>query len=83
MIAFLLGAITSLLSGFIGMYVATTANARVTYAAARYSEVDVSYKKAFCVAFDGGCVMGFCLVSLALFVLLMIIYVYTGNVLFK
>jgi len=79
MIAFLLGAITSLLSGFIGMYVATTANARVTYTAARFSDINISYKKAFCVAFNGGCVMGFCLVSLALFVLLGIIYAYTGN----
>ncbi len=74
-----MGAITSLLSGFIGMYVATTANSRVTFTAARYSDLDTSYKKAFCVAFEGGCVMGFCLVSLALFVLLTIIYFYSGK----
>ena len=64
------------------MYVATTANARVTFTAARYSDVDLSYKKAFCVAFDGGCVMGFCLVSLALFVLMAIIYFYTSKITF-
>lgn len=74
--AFLLGAITSLVCGFIGMCVATTANSRVTYTAARYSDIDTSYKKAFSVAFNGGCVMGFCLVSLALFFLLVIIHFY-------
>lgn len=74
-----MGAITSLLSGFIGMYVATTANSRVTFYAARHSDPDTAYKKAFCVAYEGGCVMGFCLVSLALFVLLAIIYFYKSN----
>ena len=75
-----MGAITSLLSGFIGMYVATTANSRVTFYAARYSDPDTAYKKAFCIAYEGGCVMGFCLVSLALFVLLSIIYFYKGKI---
>jgi Na+/H+-translocating membrane pyrophosphatase len=74
-----LGAFTSLLSGFIGMYVATTANSRVTFYAARHSDPDTAYKKAFCVAYEGGCVMGFCLVSLALFVLLSIIYFYKSK----
>ena len=61
------------------MYVATTANSRVTFYAARYSDPDTAYKKAFCIAFEGGCVMGFCLVSLALFVLTAIIYFYKGK----
>ena len=78
-IAFILGAITSLVSGYIGMSVATTANARVTFSAARYRDSDVCYKKAFEVAYRGGMVMGFCLVSLALFVLLAIIFVYQSN----
>ena len=60
------------------MYVAT-ANSLVTFYAARYSDPDTAYKKAFCIAFEGGCVMGFCLVSLALFVLTAIIYFYKGK----
>jgi K(+)-stimulated pyrophosphate-energized sodium pump len=79
MIAFILGAITSLLSGYIGMAVATSANARVTFNAAKYNDDDMCYRKAFNVAYRGGMVMGFCLVSLALFVLLMIIIVYQSK----
>lgn len=76
MISFLLGAGTSLLSGYIGMSIATAANARVTFSAAKYSDDETCYRKAFNVAYRGGMVMGFCLVSLALFVLLALIYVY-------
>lgn len=79
MIAFLLGAITSLVCGYIGMSVATNANGRVTFSAARYKDDEVCYRKAFDVAYRGGMVMGFCLVSLALFVLLAIIIVYQSN----
>lgn len=79
MIAFLLGAITSLVSGYIGMSVATNANCRVTFSAAKYKDDEVCYRKAFNVAYRGGIVMGFCLVSLALFVLLAIIFVYQSN----
>lgn len=60
------------------MYVAVTANSRVCFYAARYSEPDTAYKKAFSIAFEGGCVMGFCLVSLSLFVLMLICYFYKG-----
>jgi Na+/H+-translocating membrane pyrophosphatase len=79
MIAFLLGAITSLVCGYIGMSVATNANAKVTFSAARYKDDEVCYRKAFEVAYRGGMVMGFCLVSLALFILLAIIIVYQSN----
>ena len=72
-IAFILGAITSTVSGFIGMYVATRANVRVTYKACSGAD---ALREAFNMAFRGGCVMGFCLVSLALAVLTLIIYVY-------
>jgi H(+)-translocating pyrophosphatase len=75
-ISFILGAITSLASGYIGMYVATRANVRVTYMAATYKEEAPALKHAFNTAFKGGLVMGFCLVSLALLVLTGIIYVY-------
>lgn len=78
-IAFVLGASTSLISGYIGMSVATTANARVTLSAAKYRNDNTCYRKAFNVAYRGGMVMGFCLVSLALFVLLGIIFVYQSK----
>ena len=75
-VAFFLGALTSLISGFIGMTVATQANVRVTFEAATYVEESQALKNAFNTAFRGGCVMGFCLVSLALSVLLGIIWFY-------
>jgi len=75
-IAFLIGAITSIFSGFIGMYVATRANVRVTYMAYKSKGDAEKFKQAFNVAFKGGCVMGFCLVSLALLILTIVIIVY-------
>ena len=76
-ITFVLGAITSILSGFIGMYVATRSNVRVTYTAAyHFPNKEEALKSAFNVAFRGGCVMGFCLVSLALAILTIIIFCY-------
>lgn len=74
--AFLLGAITSIVSGYIGMYVATRANVRVTFKAASISNEGQALKEAFNVAFRGGCVMGFCLVSLALAILTFLIIGY-------
>lgn len=84
--AFLLGAITSLISGYIGMYIATRANVRTTYQAYKYygkqGDADFknpeseSLKHAFVTAFRGGCVMGFILVSLALAILTFLIMVY-------
>lgn len=80
--AFLLGAITSLVSGYIGMYIATRANVRTTYQAHKYyNKGDVNADKnslihAFDCAFRGGCVMGFSLVSLALAILCILIIVY-------
>lgn len=75
--AFFIGAFTSIVSGFIGMYVATRANVRVTYQADKYKNNEgESLKRAFDVAFKGGCVMGFCLVSLALAILAILIIVF-------
>jgi inorganic pyrophosphatase len=77
--AFLVGSITSILSGFIGMTIATQSNVRVTYSAAfHYPNKELSLKSAFDVAFRGGAVMGFCLVSLALSILAFIIMAYKG-----
>jgi K(+)-stimulated pyrophosphate-energized sodium pump len=58
--AFIFGAVSSGLAGYIGMRVATNANVRTT-AAARTSLPD-----ALNVAFSGGSVMGMCVVGLAL-----------------
>ena len=71
-IAFLIGAMTSILCGFIGMRIAVIANYRTTFKAAE------SLEAAFKVAYRAGCVMGFGMVSLSLFVLalLMLIYLY-------
>ena len=74
--AFILGALTSLISGYIGMYIATRANVRVTYMAASSRKDEIALKNAFDVAFRGGAVMGFILVSLALSILLTIILIY-------
>jgi Na+/H+-translocating membrane pyrophosphatase len=66
------------------MYVATRANVRVTYLAATVKddparkEEKLNLLQAFNTAFRGGCTMGFCLVSLALAVLTVLIMVYIG-----
>lgn len=59
-VAFLIGAVVSVICGIIGMVVATRANYRVTYCA--YG----SLASAFRTAYKAGCVMGFALVSLGL-----------------
>jgi inorganic pyrophosphatase len=77
--AFVLGALTSVGSGYIGMWIATRANGRVAFQAYRYGKKNDDNKKfseSFNVAFKGGCVMGFCLVSLALFNLTLLIMLY-------
>jgi H+-translocating diphosphatase len=76
--AFILGALTSLVSGYIGMYIATRANVRVAFMAAVGKSNEESLKNAFNVAFKGGCVMGFCLVSLALSILALIIMIFSA-----
>jgi H(+)-translocating pyrophosphatase len=73
-IAFLFGAIISILSGYIGMKVATAGNARTTVSA-RNNIAD-----AFIVAMNSGAVMGFALVGLATLGLI-IIYLVMGALL--
>ncbi len=68
--AFIIGASCSALAGYIGMKVATGANARTTTAASKTGLTD-----ALKVAFAGGSVMGMCVVGLALlgiFIVLMV-----------
>lgn len=62
-IAFLLGSLTSVLSGFLGMKIATFANARTTLEARK------GVGKAFITAFRSGAVMGFLLAANGLLVL--------------
>jgi len=69
-IAFLIGALISIICGSVGMIIATQANFRTTYCARN------SLAPAFRVAYRAGCAMGFALVSLGLLVLLVMIIVY-------
>jgi K(+)-stimulated pyrophosphate-energized sodium pump len=57
-LSFIIGAFLSVLSGFIGMYVATKANVRTTQAATK------SLAKALRIAFGSGAVMGLSVVGL-------------------
>jgi len=70
---FIIGATTSVTGGFIGMMIATYSNARTTIKA-----ID-SLARAFRVAYSGGSVMGFTIVSLAV-TLLFIMYHITLNI---
>jgi Na+/H+-translocating membrane pyrophosphatase len=71
-IAFMIGAVVSIMCGAIGMIIATQANFRTTYCARN------SLAPAFRVAYRAGCAMGFALVSLGLLVLVLMIMVYKG-----
>jgi len=69
-IAFIVGALTSIACGYIGMRIATIANGRCTIKA-----ID-GIGPAFVVAYKAGCVMGFALVGLGLIVLFIIIMIF-------
>jgi len=69
-VAFLIGAVTSTICGFLGMRIAVSANARTTIAA------KVGIRPAFNTAYTAGMVMGFGLSSIALAVLLAVIYAF-------
>jgi inorganic pyrophosphatase len=69
-VPFLFGAVTSIVSGYIGMSIAVKANVRTC------KEASFSLHRGFVVAFRGGMVLGFCLVGLALLVLILIIMAY-------
>ncbi|EFJ37994.1 hypothetical protein SELMODRAFT_270204 [Selaginella moellendorffii] len=69
-IAFILGALTSTLSGYLGMKIATYANARTTLEARK------GVNKAFIVAFRSGSVMGFLLAANGLLVLFIAIILF-------
>jgi inorganic pyrophosphatase len=69
-IAFLIGAATSILSGYLGMNIATYANARTSLEARK------GVAPAFMAAFRSGAVMGFLLAGNALLVLYVVIIMY-------
>jgi len=69
-IAFVLGSIISILSGFLGMRIAVAANVRTT------KECSISLSRGFVVAYKAGSVLGFTLVGLALLFLTLLIMVY-------
>ncbi len=74
-LTFLLGAIASAVSGYVGMKIATQANVRTTQAAKS------SLKKAFKVAYSSGAVMGFAVVGLGLLGL-SVLYILLGEPLY-
>jgi len=69
--AFLIGATTSMICGYLGMLIAVHTNWRTTYAC------NISIDDGFHVAFNGGQVLGFALVGLALLILQIIIALYS------
>ena len=70
MFAFIIGAGTSMLCGYIGMVIATVCNYKTTYLC------NIDRFDGFKVAFQGGQVLGFCLVGLALLILEILILSY-------
>lgn len=72
-IAFVMGALISNVSGFIGMKIATVGNVRTAQAARK------SISAAFKVAFQSGAVMGFGLVGLALLGIIILFIIFTGG----
>ena len=71
--AFLIGAMTSILAGYIGMRCAVYTNTRTTFMCC--SDVH----RGFLTAFRGGQVLGFCLVGIALLVLELILIIFRAS----
>ncbi len=72
-IAYLAGTITSALAGWLGMNIATKANARTAQAAIG------SWAKGLKIAFSSGAVMGFCVVGLGLLGLSIIAFIWPDS----
>ena len=72
--SFIIGGLTSMLSGYIGMRIAVFSNVRTTIGARN------SWTQGFETAFRGGSIIGFSLVSLALSVLYICISLFHINV---
>ncbi|HWP59256.1 MAG TPA: sodium-translocating pyrophosphatase [Candidatus Acidoferrales bacterium] len=72
-IAYVVGAICSLGAGLIGMHIATRANVRTAQAAS------VGFTEAMNVAFPGGAVMGMSVVSIGLFALSVLYWIFADG----
>lgn len=75
-VAFILGALFSILAGYFGMIVATKANVRTAQAAR------TSQSSALKIAFSGGAVMGMAVVGLGVLGLSILYVAFDGNVIF-
>ena len=75
--AFLAGGVTSMLSGYVGMMVATYTNARCAIMASIAPE-STAWKESFNAAFRGGGVMGFALSGLGLLVMYVLMVMYSA-----
>jgi len=75
-LSFIVGALTSILAGFIGMMVAVYSNARTTVSAKK--EGEYGWSAAFNTAFRAGGVMGYSLCSLSLMILYTLCLIYRG-----
>jgi len=73
-IAFLVGAVLSLVAGFAGMQAATISNGRTAQAA-----MDKGRGSALMVAFDGGAVMGLCVAGLGIVGLVGLYWMFQGE----
>lgn len=78
-VCFLVGATTSMIAGYIGMMVATTANLKVTFLCNNENKEE-GLDNGFMAAFAGGQVLGFCLVGIALMVLEILILCFKDSV---
>lgn len=72
-VAYVVGSVTSMICGYIGMKIAVKSNFRTTFMA-----ID-SLADAFKTAFRAGCVMGFSMISLSLLILLTLLEVYKSK----
>ena len=75
--AFLAGGVTSMLSGYVRMMVATYTNARCAIMASMAPE-STAWKESFNAAFRGGGVMGFALSGLGLLVMYVLMVMYSA-----
>ncbi|WP_436513005.1 sodium-translocating pyrophosphatase [Clostridium thermobutyricum] len=72
--AFLVGALFSMASGYIGMKTAVKANVRTANAA------KTGIKEALGIAFSGGSVMGLCVVGLGILGITILVYIFNFNI---
>ena len=72
-VAYVVGSVTSMICGYIGMKIAVKSNFRTTYMAI------TSLSDAFKTAFRAGCVMGFSMISISLLILIILFESYKAT----